>query len=192
MELSQTHLTWASDPSPRHKRLKVLPNGPILGFYLATVVAVVWGATDNNRHIGARERCLWCLCARLKKAQLEEWMPPPWKKSPGSNMPKCIQQPFLLAAPHALPPGAASLGAAAPGPPLFANKHAVQQVRAPLMNYSAPSISSVQLPDKSQALKWISRLTCLHRAGLSRPHPPPLFFNLPPARPPPSLSMISA
>lgn len=34
------------------------------------------------------------------------------------------------------------------------------------MNYSSASISSVEVPDKSQALKWISRLTCLHRAGL--------------------------
>lgn len=33
------------------------------------------------------------------------------------------------------------------------------------MNYSSASIGSVELPDKSQPLKWISRLTCLHRAG---------------------------
>lgn len=58
------------------------------------------------------------------------------------------------------------MGAARTGPTLFAHKHAVQQVRAPLMNYSSTSISSVEVPDKSQALKWISRLTCLHRAGL--------------------------
>lgn len=66
-------------------------------------------------------------------------------------------------------------------PTLFAHKYAVQQVRAPLMNYSSASISSVEVPDKSQALKWISRLTCLHRASLlplpqlyspTRLHPP--------------------
>lgn len=74
------------------------------------------------------------------------------------------------------------------GPTLFAHKHAVQQVRAPLMNYSSASIGSVEVPDKSQALKWISRLTCLHRAGLwplpqlyspnSSPAPIPLLFPL--------------
>ena len=45
------------------------------------------------------------------------------------------------------------------------------------MNYSSTSISSVEVPDKSQALKWISRLTCLHRAGAVAP-PPALFSNV--------------
>lgn len=53
------------------------------------------------------------------------------------------------------------------------------------MNYSSTSISSVEVPDKSQALKWISRLTCLHSGAVAPPPrsiraPPPLpfFFSL--------------
>ena len=61
----------------------------------------------------------------------------------------------------------------------------LKQVRALPMNYSHASISSVEAPDKSQALKWISRLTCLHRAG--RPVRLPAY--LPTERPSPQLPL---
>lgn len=97
-----------------------------------------------------------------------------------NNAALCIQPGLLLPLPISScldrKPGSGSSRAT-----LFAHKHAAQQVRAPLMNYSSPSISSAEVPDKSQALKWISRLTCLHRAGPPLPSPtatpsPPLAF----------------
>ena len=99
---------------------------------------------------------------------------PPGRKIIGlcaSNKPS---QPCLVTTPL-LPPSSPCLGprqGEAVGWACLLTNTPFHQVRALLMNNSRTSISSVEVPDKSQPLKWISRLTCLHRAGPpARPHP---------------------
>lgn len=165
-----------------------------------------WGAESDNIatsvHLSCADVCILkaelCPCLVMKKAQLEECVSSRWNKSPGrkiislraSNNPP---QPCLLTTPDLLlllPPvwavrrvgGWWGETTARMGPSLFAHKHTVQQVRAPLMNYSSASISSVEVPDKSQALKCISRLTCLHKAGLLPLLPSSILLLAPPPR----------
>lgn len=68
------------------------------------------------------------------------------------------------------------------GPHCLLTNTTFSRLGPPLMNYSSTSRSSFEGTDKkkkkgkkSQLLKWISRLTCLHKAGLSPLLPTSLY-----------------